>query len=62
MNRLLEIIYDNYFNLDSTLGFSNDKDYIRFVFELRNIDKRDFNLKEYINSYKNNIRNSLLKK
>ena len=51
MNKLLEMIYDNYFNLDGNLGFSTDKEYIRFVFELRNINKEKFNLKEYINNY-----------
>lgn len=62
MNKLLEIIYDNYYNLDNSLNFSTDKDYIRFVFELRNIDKSRFNLKEFINSYKDNIRNELIEK
>ena len=46
-------VYDtnNYFKIDGTMSFVTDKEYIRFVFELRNINKEKFNLKEYINNY-----------
>ena len=48
MNKLLEIIYDNYSNLSDTLDFATDKEYIRFVYNIRNINKGEFNLKEFI--------------
>ena len=60
MDRLLEIIYDNYYNLINTLGFVTDKEYIRFVYNLRNINEDEFDPQDFINNYEDNIGNKLM--
>ena len=60
MDELLEIIYDNYYNISNTLGFISDKEYVRFVYELRNVKKKNFNLNKYLENYKDNIRTKII--
>lgn len=60
MDKLLEIIYDDYFNITKTLNFYTDKEYIRFVYNLRSIKDGRINIEEYISKYKDNNRAKLL--
>ncbi len=60
MDFLLKEIYLNYFNLKHTIKFSTDREFIKFVYELRNIENNDFNAKKYIKNYNDNIRFKIL--
>ncbi len=57
---LLKEIYLNYFNLKHTLKFSLDREFIKFVYELRNIDDKNFNAKKYIKNYNNSISEKII--
>ena len=57
---LLKEIYLNYFNLKHTLKFSLDGEFIKFVYELRNIDDKNFNAKKYIKNYNNSISEKII--
>ena len=60
MDELLEIIYDNYYSISNTLCFVTDKEYIRFVYELRNLNKEKFDSKKYLKNYKDSIGKKLI--
>lgn len=61
MDKLLEIIYDDYFDLGRVFNFATDREYMRLVYELRNI-KEEFNIYEFISNYKDKNITQLLEK
>lgn len=53
MKNILNRIYYNYYNIDKNYYFPIDKDYMRFVFMLRNEKIENLSVNEVIDKYRN---------
>lgn len=52
MDELLKKIYYDYYNLERTLDFDFDKDFFKFVYQLKNYKGKTINIDKVLNDYK----------